>query len=285
MESPFSPDFPEVTDEDIALHLLLEGIYLKYGYDFRSYSRPMVKRRVLRRVENNGFKTIFDLQKRVLTSPAYFQEILLDFFIHFTELFRDPSVFKAIRKSVVPILRTYPSLNIWHAGCATGQEVYSMAILLHEEGLLEKTHLYGTDISESALEKAKAGVYPASQLELSEARYRESGGEGNFAAFIKKKGDWVTMQDFLKKKISFHSHNLATDQVFGEMHLILCRNVVIYFDKSLRARVFELFHKSLCDWGFLCLGWDEFLEPGQRGSQFQPFLDLERIYRQIPDSQ
>jgi len=282
MAPSLSKNFLGTGDDDIALHLLLEGIYLKYGYDFRSYSRPMVKRQILRRLQSSGFKSILELQNWVLTDPEYFEEVLLDFSINFTELFRNPSVYKALRNKVIPVLQTYPSLNIWHAGCSTGQEVYSMAILLHEEGLLEKSQIYATDISIPALDLAKAGVYPADRMEMDRDRYREAGGKAALTDDLSIRDDSVAMPDFLKKRIFFSDHNLVTDQVFAEMHLILCRNVLIYFERNLRTRIFELFHESLCNWGFLCLGSDEVMEPSELGVRFKSFLELERIYRQIP---
>lgn len=271
-----------LTDEDIELALLLEAIYLKYGFDFRSYSRGSIKRQVLRRLEKDGLGTIPELQNKVLCDPDFFNNgILLDFSNNYTQFFRDPSFFKAVRNEVIPILRTYPNINIWHAGCSTGQEVYSMAILIEKEGLLDKCQIYATDINLPALAIAQKGQYPLANLEDGETQLQNSGLEGSMHDYFKIIGDTGSFLDRLKNKILFSDYNLVTDKVFGEMHLILCRNVLIYFNDCLRLKVLNLFKESLCHMGFLCLGRQEIMHNIDMTKAFESYIDTERIYRKI----
>jgi len=271
-----------LANEDIELELLLEAIYLKYGFDFRSYSRTSIKRQVLRRLEKNGLVTILDLQNKVLCDPDFFNdEVLLDFSIHFTQFFRDPSFFKAVRDEVIPILRTYPNINIWHAGCSTGQEVYSMAILIEKEGLLDKCQIYATDINLPALAIAQKGQYPLANLEDGETQFQASGLEGSLKNYYMIKEEVALISDCLKNKILFSDHNLVIDKVFGEMHLILCRNVLIYFDHNLRKRVLKLFSDSLCHRCFLGLGHQEIMNNIDIAKTWEPYIDTERIYQKI----
>lgn len=267
--------------EDLEIDLLLEGIFRRYGHDFRGYSRESIRRRVQVALTRSGLKTISQLLDRTLHDSAFFRELISDLTVNVTEMFRDPDVYFTLRQQVIPILRTYPSIKVWHAGCATGEEVYSMAILLKEEGLYDKSLLYATDISSRALEKAKAGIYPAEQVQASTANYQKSGGIEPFSTYYTAKYGSVKMIGSLQKNIVFAQHNLVTDDVFSEFHLILCRNVLIYFDRPLQRRVLELFDRSLVRKGFLCLGTKETVEYSGVELAFETFDKKKKIFRKI----
>jgi chemotaxis protein methyltransferase CheR len=265
--------------DEIEIDLLLEGIYHRYGYDFREYSRESVKRRVEFALTRSGCKTIAQMLDRALRDSEYFHSLVSDLTVNVTEMFRDPEVYAALRREVIPFLRTYPSIKIWHAGCATGEEVYSMAILLKEEGLLERSRLYGTDISNRALEKAKEGIYPADQLQLSTANYQKSGGIEPFSNYYMNKSGNVKMDPALSENIVFAQHNLVTDDVFSEFQLILCRNVMIYFERDLQRKVLELFDRSLVRRGFLCLGTKEAVDHLGMSSVFEPVDRKQKLFK------
>ncbi|MBN1408565.1 MAG: protein-glutamate O-methyltransferase CheR [Calditrichaceae bacterium] len=267
--------------EEIEVRLLLEAIYLKYGYDFRNYAKASIKRRINQRMVLSKLDNISAMQHHLLSNRAFFELLLHDFSIQVTEMFRDPSFYLAIRKQVVPVLRTYPYIKIWHAGCASGEEVYSMAILLKEEGLLDKTLIYGTDINEVVLKKAKDGIYPVDKIKEFTQNYHKAGGTKSFSDYYTAKYNAVIMNKELKKNIIFAQHNLATDNDFGEMNLIMCRNVLIYFDDSLENRVFGLFNNSLVRQGFLCLGSKESMTYSDSYKNFEEFVPKEKIYRKI----
>ena len=271
------PDLSEHTDiEDIEINLLLEGIYQKYGYDFRSYSRASIRRRIRQRLAGEGLQRISQLQEQILYDKEKFSLLLNDLTINVTEMFRDPLFYKAFRTQVVPILHSYPSIKIWHAGCSTGEEIYSMAILLLEEGLYSRAEIYATDIDKNVLQKAKKGIFAASELALFERNYLEAGGKANFQDYYTLRYDNIIMNQALKKQVVFADHDLATDQVFGEMQVILCRNVIIYFNRELQDRVFNLFYDSLDMGGFLCLGSKESV---RFSSSSQRFLSLDEKYK------
>ncbi len=265
--------------EIIELRLLLEAIYQAYGYDFRHYSLAHLKRRVEQRLALSGFTSISHLQHELLHNPELLPVLLQDLSINVSEMFRDPSFYHAVRRQVLPILETYPSIRIWHAGCAAGQEAYSMAILLHEAGLLERSHLFVTDFNPRLVELAQEGRYPLSALKKYTANYQASGGTEFFAEYYTVVGQHAHMAPFLRHRMVFSEHNLATDGVFGEMHLIVCRNVLIYFDSQLQNRVVGLFRDSLCAGGFLCLGAKETLRFSEHAAAFEPVVQRERIYR------
>jgi chemotaxis protein methyltransferase CheR len=265
--------------EDIELDLLLEAIFKRYGYDFRDYSRASMERRVKHAKMKMGCAEISDLTRMVLHEPDLFQEVLADFSITVTEMFRDPDVYKVIREKIVPYLATYPFIKVWHAGCATGEEVYSLAILLHEEDLLKRTTIYATDFNENALEVAREGIYPLEKIKEFTANYKQSGGEESFSKYFMARYESVIMDKFLKKNITFARHNLVTDHVFGEMHLILCRNVIIYFNRTLQDRVFKLFDDSLAHNAFLCLGGKESMKFSKSVERFEEFDKKMKIYR------
>jgi chemotaxis protein methyltransferase CheR len=265
--------------EDIEIKLLLEAIFLKYGYDFRNYANESIKRRICQRLMLSKLPSISAMQHQLLTDKAFFETLLLDFSINVTEMYRDPSFYLALRKNVIPILKTYPYIKIWHAGCSTGEEVYSMAIFLKEEGLLNRSLIYATDINEIALKKAREGIYPVDKIKDFTLNYQKAGGRESFANYYTARYEAVIMNKSLKKNMIFAQHNLATDNEFGEMHLIMCRNVIIYFDNDLENRVFGLFNNSLIRQGFLCLGSKETLSFSKYAKCFEEFVSSEKIYR------
>jgi chemotaxis protein methyltransferase CheR len=266
-------------DADIELRLLIEAIYLKYSYDFRDYSGASVKRRVAHALRQFELKTISALQDRVLHDPSAFMQLLQFLTIPVSEMFRDPTHFLAIREEVVPLLKTYPSVKIWIAGCSTGEEVYSMAILLREEGLLDRTIIYATDINPNSLEKAKQGIFSMENMRGYNENYLKAGGKRLFSEYYTAAYDYAIFDKTLRENVTFADHSLATDSVFSETQLISCRNVLIYFNKKLQDRAFGLFHESLCHRGFLVLGSKETLDFSAYKNQFDPLVKLERIYR------
>lgn len=267
--------------EKIEITLLLEGIFRKYGYDFRNYAFSSMRRRVFHRLQLEGFSTVSALQDAILHDPDAFHRLLGDLVIPVTEMFRDPETFLAFREKIVPQLRRLPYLRIWHAGCSTGEEPYSMAILLHEEGLLDKTRIYGTDISEGALEQAKDGVMPIDRMQLYTQNYQASGGSQAFSDYYVSDHGLVMMKPFLRNDIVFARHNLVTDRSFNEFQVIFCRNVMIYFDTQLRDQVHQLFYDSLADGGFLVLGNKESISFTPMAERFEVVDEPNRIYRKV----
>ncbi len=273
----------QMDTEDIEVDLLLEGIYLKYGYDFRSYSKASIKRRIKQRLAAEGLEKISQLQQQILYQREKFSLLLNDLTINVTEMFRDPGFYKAFREHVVPVLHSYPSIKIWHAGCSTGEEIYSMAILLKEEGLYDKAKIYATDIDKNVLAKAKKGIFSTDELQLYERNYQEAGGLDEFSGYFTLRYDNIIMNQALKKNVVFADHDLATDQVFGEMQVILCRNVMIYFNRDLQNRVFNLFHDSLDLGGFLCLGTKESIRFSDAAKKFSIIDEHYKIYQRHPE--
>lgn len=271
----------KLENENIEIKLLLEAIFLKYGYDFRNYGKAHIRRRIMHRLSISGITNVFKLLEKVLYDESFFNKFLMDFSINVTEMFRDPSFYKSIRKEVIPILKTYPFLKIWHAGCSSGEEVYSMAILLEEEGLLEKTQIYATDFNQSILQKAKDGIYPIKYLKEYTTNYQNAGGLASFSDYYNANYDSAIFHKSLKKNIVFADHNLVFDGVFGEMNMIVCRNVLIYFDKVLQNKVIKLFKESLIPGGILCLGSKESLKFSEQYYSFEPLYEKEKIYRKI----
>lgn len=254
-------------------------MYLKYGYDFRNYSKASIKRRILYRLSRSGLKTISEMQHKILYDKQFFEILIQDFSINVTEMFRDPSFYKSIREKVIPVLKKLPFIKIWHAGCATGEEVYSMAILLKEEGLYDNITIYATDFNEGIIKKAKDGIYPAERLKEYTYNYQKAGGKSSFADYYSAKYDYALINKSLEKNIVFAEHNLVTDWVFGEMNMIMCRNVLIYFNRDLQNRVIHLFRNSLCKDGFLCLGSKESIRFSECSDDFVDFVKKEKIYR------
>jgi chemotaxis protein methyltransferase CheR len=269
----------QVQVEDIEIRLLLEAIYQLYGYDFRSYSPASMRRRIMHRLTMSGFSTVLEMTDRVLRDRQFFVTLLNDLTVNVTEMFRDPEFYKAFRDEVVPVLKTFPFIKIWHAGCSTGEEIYSMAILLEEEGLYERAMLYATDIDKNVLAAAKKGIYPIHAFKQYTDNYRRAGGRQSLSDYATARYDSVIMEQRLKRNIVFADHDLATDQVFGEMHVILCRNVLIYFDRPLQQRVFKLFGESLDMGGFLCLGTKESLRFSGNEESFDVVNRSLRIFR------
>ena len=265
--------------QEIELQLLLEAIYRRYGYDFRSYSVASVRRRVQQHLIVARYDNICALMHDILHNGEAFSALLSNLTINVTEMFRDPDFYQAFREKVVPVLRTHPFLKVWHAGCATGEEIYSMAILLKEEGLYERCQIYATDIDKEVLEKARRGIFPASELRRFTENYERSGGKKKLSDYYTEKYDNIIMDPALKKNVIFADHDLATDQVFGEMQVVLCRNVLIYFNKELQKRVFRLFKDSLDIAGYLCLGSKESLRFSGCADAFDIIEEKQRIYK------
>ena len=270
---------PDKVNEDIEIRLLLEAIFLKYGYDFRNYAQAHLKRRVLRRLTLSGLASVAEMLHRLLEDQIFFEQLLLDLSISVTEMFRDPAFYLAVRNEVIPLLKTYPFLKIWHAGCATGEEVYSMAILLKEEGLYNRAQIYATDFNEIILQKAREAIYPLEAIKTYTENYQKAGGQRSFADYYTADDDSVILDQTLKEKIIFADHNLVTDGVFGEMHLIICRNVLIYFNRELQGHAIKLFFDSLCPGGFLCLGTKESLRFSGHEHLFVPVAKEVRIFQ------
>lgn len=268
-----------MSSEDIEVKLFIEGMYLKHGYDFRDYSKAHMKRRIKNKLLMSNLESISEMQHRMLTDEEFFKSLLPAFSINVTEMYRDPEFFAYVRKEIIPLLKTYPKIKIWHAGCSTGEEVYSMAIMLQEEGLYERCQIYATDFNEGILEKAKEGIYPLEVVKDYTSNYIRSGGKNDFADYYTAKYDAVIMNQSLKKNVIFARHNVVTDQVFGEMNMIICRNVLIYFNNELQNRVVKLFKESLCKGGILCLGSKETLNSTEAQDDFQIYEAKQKIYR------
>lgn len=267
--------------EKIETDLLLEGIFQRYGYDFRHYARASLNRRVTHRLQQSHLEHISDLLPRVLYDEDFFNCFLKDMSITVTEFFRDPPFYQSFRKLVIPILKTYPYIKIWHPGCATGEEVYSMAMVLHEEGFLGRTQIYATDLNNHSLEIAKEGIYPIEGMKQSTASYNRSGAKASFGEYYHAQYEYARIHDWLKGHIMFANHNLVTDGIFGDMNVIICRNVLIYFDRILQSQVLRLFSDSLCHRGFLCLGTRETVECTDVQCQFEAVANKEKIYRKM----
>jgi len=268
-------------NEKIEIELLIQAIYLKYGYDFRDYSKASRRRRILDRLSKSGLSTISEMQHKLLHDPVFFEKLLLDLTVNVSEMFRDPSFFKAVRKTVVPELKKLPFVKVWHAGCSTGEEVYSMAILLREEGIFNALTIYATDVNEAVLAEAKKGVFPIDKMKDYTRNYNMAGGPASFADYYTARYDHTIVDRGLRKNIVFSDHNLVTDGVFGEMDLIICRNVLIYFNRDLQDRVFGLFADSLRVGGFLCLGSKETMMFSKHAKHFESVVKKEKIYRRV----
>lgn len=264
---------------DLEISLLLEAIFRKYGYDFREYSQAHIRRRIMSSMALSGFHDVSQMQSKVLNDQLFASELLQDLSITVTEMFRDPFFYRSLRENVIPILKTYPFIKIWHAGCATGEEAYSMAILLQEEGLYDRTTIYATDFNQFALNRAKEGIFPNKMIKEYTANYQLAGGKESFSSYYISNYDNVIMNQSLKKNIVWANHNLVTDSVFAEVNLILCRNVLIYFDKNLQNKVQTLFYNSLINGGVLCLGSKESLRYSDLYEDYQELDRVQRIFK------
>lgn len=267
--------------QDIELDLLLQAVYLRYGYDFRNYSKAHLKRRINQRLKMSELNTISELQNKVLWNKDFYHVFLQDLSINVTEMFRDPEFYLAFRKKVISDLKTYAYIKVWHAGCATGEEVYSLAIMLKEENLLSRAQIYATDINKNVLETARQGIYSKKEMELYSRNYLAAGGKGCLSDYYTSKYGSVLFDKSLSKNIVFADHNLVTDGVFAEVNLIFCRNVLIYFDKFLQNKVLHLFSNSLARRGFLCLGTKESLAFTDLENNFETVDKSLKIYRKL----
>lgn len=265
--------------EDIEIQLLLEAVFLRYHYDFRHYARASIKRRLLQARLHFGVSTITALQERILHDPDMMGQMLGFLTVQVSEMFRDPSYFRALREQVLPHLKTYPSLKVWIAGCSTGEEVYSMAILFKEEGLLDRTIIYATDINPHALAAAKAGIYPLDRIRKFTENHQKSGGRSSLSDYYTADYGRAVFDSSLRANVVFSDHSLVSDAVFGEMQLISCRNVMIYFDRALQDRAVGLFKDSLSRNGFLGIGSKETLRFSRHADAFSDFVLPEKIYR------
>ncbi len=269
----------EVEREALEIDLLLDAIFHAYGYDFREYSRASITRRLRQHLTKTNCASIAHLIERILYHPDHFQALVYDISVTVTEMFRDPAFFGSLREQVIPFLKTFPFVNIWVAGCATGEEVYSLAILLKEEGLYDRTRIYATDFNDQALNIARERIYPLDKIQSYTSNYQKAGGKASLSDYYVARYNAVSLDAALQRNITFANHNLVTDSVFTETHLILCRNVLIYFTKPLQERVFSLFRDSLCNKGFLCLGKRETLSFSSLQTSFTPVIPEERIYQ------
>jgi chemotaxis protein methyltransferase CheR len=267
--------------EAVELDLLAEGVYEAYGFDFRQYSRPSFRRRIWRRVELENLRSITGLLDRVLHDPAAMQRLLADLSVNVSAMFRDPAFFRVLRSMVVPLLRTYPFLRVWNAGCATGEETLSVAILLKEVGLYERTRIYATDMDEATLSKAKARTFPIAKMREYTANYIEAGGTRSFSEYYVADGDRVVFEPSLAENVVFAQHNLATDRSFNEFHVIMCRNVMIYFNRELQEHVHKLLYDSLTHFGVLGLGHRESLAFSGHREAYEELDESVRLYRKV----
>lgn len=267
------------TDEDLEIKRLVEEVFRIYGYDFRNYAEASLRRRIVRAKELFGFSRVGEIEARIQSDRAFFQRLLSELTVSVSEMFRDPEVYRSLADEVLPVLATYPSIRIWHAGCSTGEEVYSMAILLKEAGLLDRSTLYATDIDPLALQKAKAGVFPASAMQKSTENYLKAGRREEFGSYYTADYGMAIIDRSLKQNVVFAEHNLATDSTFSEVHLVVCRNVFIYFDKVMQNRALKVFYESLIFKGFLCIGSKESLEFTDYRDVFGKLNDASRIFQ------
>lgn len=273
------PDQNAIEVSDVDIHLILEGIFLRYGYDFRQYAESSLKRRVGAVMSKFGFDDAILMLHKILREPAFFQSVLSHFTVTTSEMFRDPEFFKSLREQVVPTLRTYPTINIWIAGCSTGEELYSLAILLKEEDLFDRSTIFATDINPRVLKAAKDGIYSVDTMKTHTRNYHEAGGRDVFNRYYTADYGLAKMNSELTSNVVFSEHNLVHDHVFAECHLVLCRNVLIYFNRELQDRVLKLFHQSLRFGGFLGLGSKESLRFTSVAHGFDTVNERWRVYR------
>ena len=267
--------------ERIEIDLLLEGIYRHYGLDFRGYALGSLKRRLARRMREEGTPTLSALQDKVLHDPQTMERLLVSLSISVTSMFRDPSFYRAVREKVVPLLRTYPFIRMWNAGCATGEETLSLAIVLEEEGLLGRTRIYATDFNPGVVDRARAGEFPLSRMKAYTENYLDAGGSNEFSRYYTADGPVARFSPELMRNIVFAKHNLASDSSFNEFHAILCRNVLIYFGGALQERVHTLFHDSLVNFGVLGLGHKETIRFTPLEHCYEPIDPHEKLYRRV----
>lgn len=281
MKKRLQDSLKSIEIEKIEMELLLEGIYRYSGYDFRNYSQSFIHRRIKQRVYKENLTSISALQEKILRNSETMKKLLSDFSINVTEMFRDPSFFKSFRKNVIPKLREYPTIRIWHVGCSTGEEVYSMAILLQEEGLYEKATIYATDVNSHSIKQAQKGIFSLARMQLYTKNYIDSGGISAFSEYYKVSGESVIFTPFLQRNITFAEHNIVTDSSFNEFDIIICRNVLIYFNKDLQNQVHQLLYESLSFNGFVGLGNREGIRFTRYGNCYEEIDGPARIYRKF----
>ncbi|MCG8567808.1 MAG: protein-glutamate O-methyltransferase CheR [Desulfobacterales bacterium] len=270
---------PITPDQNLEIQLLLEAVHRKYGYNFKEYADKHTQRRLQHRLYMDGFDNFSQMIHRVIHDRDFFTTLLTDLSINVTEMFRDPTFFQQIRRDIIPLLQTYAYVKIWHAGCSTGQEAYSMSILLEEAGMKQRSQIYATDFNEVVLRRAREAIYPLDVMKTYTTNYQLAGGSREFSDYYTADYDHAILKKVLREKVVFSAHNLVTDTVFGEMNLIFCRNVLIYFNTELKNRVLQLFSDSLCPGGYLCLGSRETLKFSQVADQFETLSETHRIYR------
>jgi chemotaxis protein methyltransferase CheR len=269
----------QLSDDDV--ELVLRDIHELYGYDFTNYSRASLKRRINRLITADRFTSFAEFRYRVRSDKEYFTRFVEQITVNVTEMFRDVSFYKTVREQILPVLATRPMIRIWHAGCSTGEEVYSMAILLHEADLLKKSLLYATDINPAVLTQVRDGIFPLSQMKQYSENYNLSGGKRDFSSYYTAQYSSAKFDEFLGKKIVLATHNLVSDGSFNEFQLILCRNVMIYFDKPLQDRALRLFYDSLEMLGYLALGSKETVKFSEVGARFKQVENKEKIWRKM----
>lgn len=272
---------PKPSLEDIEIQLLLEGLYQYYGYDFRNYALASLKRRILSFIHSQGLKNISALQEKLLHDLTCLERFLVHLTVNVTSMFRDPSFYLTFRHKVIPLLKTYPFIRIWHAGCSTGEEVYSMAILLQEENLYHRCRIYATDTNEKVLQTAKSGIFSLKLMQEYTQLYLKAGGKQCFSSYYTAAYDHAIFGTSLKENVIFAQHNLATDSSFNEFNVIFCRNVLIYFNQVLQKQVHTLFHNSLCTFGILGLGKQESLRFTPYEQYYEEIAKGEKLYRRL----
>jgi chemotaxis protein methyltransferase CheR len=265
----------------LEIELLLTGLAERYGYDFRHYARASLTRRIRKVMQNESLPSISSLQSRLLHDANAAMRFVASVTVHTTAMFRDPDVYRVLRSEVIPLLRTYPFVRVWHAGCSSGEEVYSLAILLEEEGLYDRCRIYATDISDAILEQARQGVFPLRAMREHTRAYQAAGGTSDFSSYYIADHEHAVFRTSLRRQLVFSQHNLVCDSVFNEFQLIVCRNVLLYFDESLRQRAHDLFHSSLSNFGVLVLGKKESLRFTEHVASYQELRDGARVYRKV----
>jgi len=267
--------------ERLEIELLLEAIHRVHGYDFRGYALASLRRRLWHRVYGEGLQTLSGLQERILHEPGCMDRLLRDLSINVTEMFRDPTFYVALRRRVFPLLRTHPFIRVWQAGCSTGEEIYSLAIALHEEGLLERTRIYATDINNAVLQRARSRTFPLERMQRYTENYLRAGGTEAFSTYYTADGDSARFSRGLGANVVLAQHNLVTDGSFNEFHLIVCRNVMIYFGSALQEEVLQLFGDSMMRNGILALGRKESIRRSRHAAEYEPLDEAEKIFRRL----
>jgi chemotaxis protein methyltransferase CheR len=276
-----APDRYSPELERTEIELLLEGIFRRYGFDFRDYAFASMRRRLWKQIREEGLATVSQLQGLVLHDPHAMERLLMNLSVNVTSMFRDPTFYHAFRSEVVPLLRTYPFIRIWHAGCSTGEEVYSMAILLAEEGVYDRCRIYATDINDSVLAAARTGIFPLEKMQEYTQNYMRAGGTRAFSEYYTAAYGGALFTPMLRERVVFAQHNLVSDGSFSEFNVILCRNVLIYFDRSLQNRVHELFYQSLPVYGLLVVGSKESIRMSPHETRYEVLDAREKIYRKV----